>query len=351
MEVIQLCRLRSARSQVNHILASPLLSDSFRSSASALPSRSNLQPLTRSLKTLMEQTNRCSTTLYICRPLHVRHHRSSPCNHHSSSHSSCRRPVFTRIMANLIPWFNLQYTPDRVPTREPGYTYVQRGRLVRRPPSRGEPPTRFPAMSMPTPYNYPLHAPPAYHEPSPFPISRQRDQVRVHASNIRRLERELRQVRGEEEPRRRRCHSPAPSSSSSSTSSSSSSATSTSSSSSDESHHVHFTPSSGRPTRGQRDAHPRHPSPHACYDLYLDGEYGAYNEPFAHDYNHGQGMNERYGYGMPFRGQAARGVPHVQTHARRGGCFGGPGRWQDTPQFDPCQGQGFVREPRWGRRR
>ena len=282
------------------------------------------------------QTERRSTTVYICHPIHL--HSSGPRrnqpNNARATNREEQRPAFARMMASVVPWFNVQYTPDRVSNRDPGYTYVHRGRLVRRAAPRAGLPTRFPSAQLASYYPDPEYGwPNCYGEPPQ--VQQPRDPLRQHALNIRRMERELRQLRGEpEEPRRRRRnHSPALSSVSSSSNSSS---TSSSSSSSDSSVHARFSSLPRRPA-GSRNHHCRPPSP---YPWQIAHPYDGYNEEYAYDYR----LDQRYVPAIP--------QPHSifgrhRQHSQPGVYFAGPPTWQDTPHFDPRRGQGVVREPRW----
>ena len=287
----------------------------------------------------MDQTAHCSTTIYTCQPVHI--HSSHPHSQRSDQgrdiRSTTPRPVLKRIMASLIPWFNLQYAPQRISNWEPGSTYFQRGRLVRRAGPGSQPRARVPSAYMRGHFHSPEYGWSDYHDLPPPSTQRPRDPLRQHAANIRRLERELRQVRGEpEEPRRRRrvrSHGPALSSSipSSSSSSSSSTSSSASTSSSGSSPHPRFTcpcTERGEP----RHVHRQQPSPYPWHRPYV-------NEDCAYDYGLGPG----YGPGVSSHG----GFGQSRTRPRRVTFSIGQPRWQDFPHFDPHRGQGLVREPRW----
>ena len=238
-----------------------------------------------------------------------------------------------RMMASSLPWSSLHHAPQSTSNWEPGSTYFQRGRLVRRAAPRTQPPARFPAAYMTGHYHGSGHEWPDYCDlPTPS-MPQPRDPLRQHAANIRRLERELRQVRGEpEQPRRRRrrSHSPALSSVSSSSSISSSFRSASTCSSADNVRPRFTCPRTARD--GPAHLHRQPPTPHTW-----PSPYG--NEDYAYDYGFDQGR----GYGMPSYGSFRQGP----TRPRRVSLAVSQPRWQDLPLFDPSRGQGLVREPRW----
>ena len=283
----------------------------------------------------MDQTARCSTTIYTCQPVHT--HSGQPQSQRSEqgggSRSTRPRPALIRMMGSVMPWINLQHAPQGTSNWEPGSIYLQRGRLVRRAAPRGRPPTRFPAAYMPSHYLGPGHGRPQYYDPPPPSMPPRRDPLRQHAANIRRLERELRQVRGEPEPARRRrrtSHSPAPSSTSSSSSSTSSSS-SASTCSSASSPHRRFTYSHTR--RGEPGPLNQQPTSPALWQ----SSYG--DEDYAYD----QGSDQGCRFCVPSQG----GLGQDPTRPRRVTFAVREPRWQDVPHFDPCRGPGVVREPHW----
>jgi hypothetical protein len=280
----------------------------------------------------MEQTVHSSTRVYISQPrqhngtnLNLRGIREDIFQHRPRTSSS-----FVTVMVSLLPFLNLQFSSRRTRDHEPGYTYVQRGRLIRRNgPQRQT--TGYAVSLTPAYYALPVPVGPCQiyydvceHQPRP-----PRDPARHHASNIRRIEQELRQLRGEESDdarhRRRRYRSSSPSTtttSSSRTSSSSSSSRSSDSNTSSASYH-----------RIRRPSHPYPPHHRRYGDDEFDSDY-AWDQGYGPPSGRVVAMPRHHSFrghmSMPHRGR--RPTAHLD--------------WQDIPHFDPCQGHGVIREPR-----